>query len=191
MKDLYDAKIKRLTEMLQDAGVSPTEVENNLAVVVEETVIADDGNDILDHPFTLQQQHHHQPETQRPLFDHISVRSGRSGMRSERLFNDDDEDQTGLVEDETEDQSESMSSSGSILSSCPTQFTRPDLLTGRKSDASVEVIGTRARGGGGRVDDISASGRPSMESTSAASTTSTKHYPSERPFSPTSLASVD
>ncbi|KAF9391131.1 hypothetical protein CPB97_007464 [Podila verticillata] len=190
MKDLYDAKIKRLTEMLQDAGVSPTEVENNLAVVVEETVIADDGNDIMDHPFTLQQRHHHQPEAQRPLFDHISVRSGRSGIRSEQLFNDDNEDQTGLVEDETEDQSESMSSSGSILSSCPTQFTRPDHLTGRKSDASVEVIGTRARGGG-RVDDISVSGRPSMESTSAASTTSTKHYPSERPFSPTSLASVD
>ncbi|KAF9133147.1 hypothetical protein BGW39_010476 [Mortierella sp. 14UC] len=36
MKELYDAKIRRLTEMLQDAGVSPTEVENNLAVVVEE-----------------------------------------------------------------------------------------------------------------------------------------------------------
>lgn len=188
MKDLYDAKIKRLTEMLQDAGVSPTEVENNLAVVVEETVIVDDGNDILDHPFTLQQQQHH-PEVQRPLFDHISVRSGRSGMRSERLFDDDDEDQ-GLVEDGTEDQSESMSSSASILSSCPTQFTRPDLLTGRKSDASVEVISTRARGGG-RIDDTF-SGRPSMESTSTlASTTSTKHYPSERPFSPTSMASVD
>ncbi|KAG0075456.1 hypothetical protein BGZ90_009874 [Linnemannia elongata] len=36
MKELYDAKIRRLTEMLQDAGVSPTEVENNLAVVVEQ-----------------------------------------------------------------------------------------------------------------------------------------------------------
>ncbi|KAF9929972.1 hypothetical protein FBU30_001062 [Linnemannia zychae] len=36
MKELYDAKIRRLTEMLQDAGVSPTVVENNLAVVVEE-----------------------------------------------------------------------------------------------------------------------------------------------------------
>lgn len=108
-------------------------------------------------------------------------------MRSERLFDDDDDNQACLVEDETEDQSESMSSSGSILSSCPTQFTRPDLLTGRKSDASVEVISTRT-GGGGRVDDTSVSGRPSMESTSTAST---KHYPSERPFSPTSLASVD
>ncbi|KAF9301217.1 hypothetical protein BGZ74_006977 [Mortierella antarctica] len=189
MKDLYDAKIKRLTEMLQDAGVSPTEVENNLAVVVEETVIVDDGNDILDHPFTLQQQH--RSEVQRPLFDHISVRSGRSGRRSERLFDDDDDEgQERLVEDETEDQSESMSSSASILSSCPVQFTRPDLLTGRKSEASVEVIGTRARGGG-RIDDTF-SGRPSMESTStSASTTSTKHYPSERPFSPTSMTSVD
>lgn len=189
MKDLYDAKIKRLTEMLQDAGVSPTEVENNLAVVVEETVIVDDGNDILDRPFTLQQQHH--SEVQRPLFDHISVRSGRSGRRSERLFDDDDDEgQERLVEDETEDQSESMSSSASILSSCPVQFTRPDLLTGRKSEASVEIIGTRARGGG-RIDDTF-SGRPSMESTStSASTTSTKHYPSERPFSPTSMTSVD
>ncbi|KAF9968011.1 hypothetical protein BGZ70_007208 [Mortierella alpina] len=37
MKELYDAKIRRLTEMLQDAGVSPTEVENNLAVVAEVT----------------------------------------------------------------------------------------------------------------------------------------------------------
>ncbi|KAF9908295.1 hypothetical protein EC991_009939 [Linnemannia zychae] len=52
MKELYDAKIRRLTEMLQDAGVSPTEVENNLAVVVEET-----------------------DENLPPLFDQLSVTS--------------------------------------------------------------------------------------------------------------------
>ncbi|KAF9579411.1 hypothetical protein BGW38_004329 [Lunasporangiospora selenospora] len=39
MKDLYDAKIRCLTEMLQDAGVSPTEVANNLAVVTEKRVV--------------------------------------------------------------------------------------------------------------------------------------------------------
>ncbi|KAG0275481.1 hypothetical protein BGZ95_008734 [Linnemannia exigua] len=52
MKELYDAKIRRLTEMLQDAGVSPTEVENNLAVVVEE-----------------------ETDEKLPLFDQLSVTS--------------------------------------------------------------------------------------------------------------------
>ncbi|KAG0201964.1 hypothetical protein BGX28_005349 [Mortierella sp. GBA30] len=132
MKELYDAKIRRLTEMLQDAGVSPTEVENNLAVVAEET------------------------EETLPLFDQLSLTSDGlaaaeglihatqedgevedDGPMSEEAFEEYSASSIGLERDNNEDDDDReedddllfMSSSGSLslLSSCTTQLTRPDL----------------------------------------------------------------
>ncbi|KAF9356875.1 hypothetical protein BGX26_004600 [Mortierella sp. AD094] len=140
MKELYDAKIRRLTEMLQDAGVSPTEVENNLAVVVEET----DGK--------------------QPLFDQLSTTSdhlvGREARivgRGQQTVDEDspvsnlfDEECSSIILDEQQDDdidgeeglegapSESLSSSDtlSLLSSDTTQLTRPDDLSGHPSEST-------------------------------------------------------
>ncbi|KAG0250909.1 hypothetical protein BG011_007988, partial [Mortierella polycephala] len=114
MKELYDAKIRRLTEMLQDAGVSPAEVEDNLAGVVEEV------------------------DDKQPLFDQLSatsdflVESGQEGGGD--IIEDDpmnevyEEDCNSIVlEEENREEDEfSVSSSGtpSLLSS---NTTRPDL----------------------------------------------------------------
>ncbi|KAG0003513.1 hypothetical protein BGZ80_010225 [Entomortierella chlamydospora] len=139
MKELYDAKIRRLTEMLQDAGVSPTEVENNLAVVVEET----DGK--------------------QPLFDQLSTTSdhlvgGEAGIVGRRKQTVDeespvsnlfDEECSSIILDERQDDidgeedlggvpSESLSSSDSLsfLSSNTTQLTRPDGLSRHPSEST-------------------------------------------------------
>ncbi|KAF9413256.1 hypothetical protein BGZ94_000787 [Podila epigama] len=198
MKDLYDAKIKRLTEMLKDAGVSPAEVENNLAVVVEETVVVDDDSDMLHHPhhnFSTDPGHghthghthshrrsfmsSHQRQSQRPLFDQLSLHSERSSQRrrNERLFDDDDDDdnnnnnnsnngdgndQVEQIDEQEEDmrdnQSECMSSAASILSSCPTQCTQPGWqTTGNKGCSTDTGIGPTAGMGVGTGTDMSKS----------------------------------
>ncbi|KAF9437294.1 hypothetical protein BGZ76_001300 [Entomortierella beljakovae] len=150
MKELYDAKIRRLTEMLQDAGISPTEVENNLAVVVEET------------------------DEKQPLFNQLPIAGDHLMGRATGIINNDDEDsptsnlfdedcsniilngQQGDNDDDDEeedddndsdedndgglggDPSEYMSSSGTLshLSSSATQLTKPDDST----DFSLESI---------------------------------------------------
>ncbi|GJJ72248.1 small G protein signaling modulator 3 [Entomortierella parvispora] len=162
MKDLYDAKIRRLTEMLQDAGVSPTEVENNLAVVVEEettTTAADDQQ-------SLNQLKQRQQQQLLVTSDDGLVRTvvgpGRRTAAQEGLFDDcdstfllDDEvegegEQQGQQEvDDDEDSDEYLSSSGTlslVSSSCTTQLTksRPPSNTVLKTDQHHQSLASPA-----------------------------------------------
>ncbi|KAF9910222.1 hypothetical protein BX616_010921 [Lobosporangium transversale] len=133
MKELYDAKIRRLTEMLQDAGVSPTEVENNLAVVAEET----DGrrplfdDDDLDGT-TGDYQH---PHLYHLVGGMVGVQRRQTVVEEnspvDYLF---EEECSSIVlddeppEEEDGDPSEFMSNSGtlSLHSNSTTQLTKPD-----------------------------------------------------------------
>ncbi|KAF8977420.1 hypothetical protein BGZ46_007407 [Entomortierella lignicola] len=134
MKERYDAKIKRLTEMLQDAGVSPTEVENNLAVVGEET-------------------------EKQPLLELLSTTSDHlvgEDVRVQQIVDEDspvsnffDEECSSIILDEQQDDesddedgpSETMSSSDtlSFLSSDTTQLTKPDDLVGQITDSTHSI----------------------------------------------------
>ncbi|KAF9190891.1 hypothetical protein BGZ50_009769 [Haplosporangium sp. Z 11] len=114
MKELYDAKIRRLTEMLQDAGVSPAEVEDSLAGVIEET------------------------DDKRPLFDQLSVTNDfvvergqgaggdivEDGLMSEVY----EEDCNSIVlEEENREEDEFSLSSSGTLSLLSSSTTRPDV----------------------------------------------------------------
>ncbi|KAG0055865.1 hypothetical protein BGZ83_007154 [Gryganskiella cystojenkinii] len=143
--------------MLQDAGVSPTEVENNLAVVVEEETItiSDDDPPEREHQQQNQQLQLLVTSEEGCLVGHVRpIKSTTTRRRrtaaEDGLFDDssssillfDDEEReeqlsqqqqqqhNGGVDDEEDDTEEFMSSSGTLSfgsSSCATQLTRPNL----------------------------------------------------------------
>ncbi|KAI1318630.1 hypothetical protein EDD11_006131 [Mortierella claussenii] len=137
MKELYDAKIRRLTKMLQDAGVSPTEVENNLAVVVEETdekqPLFDDEDDIDG----ITGEYHH-PHLRHLVGGMVGDRVRQAAIEDSPvryLFEEEcssilSEDERRELDDDDDDDDplEFMSSSGtlSLLSTDTTQLTKPD-----------------------------------------------------------------
>jgi len=197
MKELYDAKIKRLTEMLQNAGISPAEVENNLAVVANEETdgrrpLFDELSDTSDQEEPVEDEvdvgrqrgrraGHGMNTPRRNLYVEACNNMFLEGSRLEEEDDgeeEDDEREEGEEDDLSGDRSDFMSSSGSLSlqSSCTTQLTKPDLtrhtsdsITTTDADTPSSKVGTAAAK---RRRPASQTSRPFSPTPSEASSTS-------------------
>ncbi|KAF8924067.1 hypothetical protein BGZ58_002193 [Dissophora ornata] len=190
MKELYDAKIRRLTEMLEDAGVSPTEVENNLAVVAEAT--DEKQLSLFDQLVATTTASEHLVEGRGGAI----VGRGRRQMGGEEdslrsdLFEEDecssiilDGSREGEEEEDLEAEPfDGMSSSGSLtlLSCSTTQLTKPGLS--RRPSGAMKTTDTMS-GNPPSPTMLTAASSSSLSSLTPKRRTSTSQH--TRPFSPT------